>query len=61
MCWAFAMSLIPEAGLQSVLIPGAIVDRFFGLFTGANSSNPVNLNIVTVVFVVWFPESKWSR
>ena len=34
-------SSIPEPGLRSVLISGAIVDCFFGLFNGANSSNPV--------------------
>ena len=39
--WAFAMSSIPKAGLRSVLITGAILDHFC-LFTGANSSNPVN-------------------
>ena len=39
--WTFATSSIPEVGLRSVSIAGAIVDRFFCLFTGANSSNPV--------------------
>ena len=37
-----AVSLIPEAGLRSVLIKGAILDRFLAFSTGANSSNPVN-------------------
>ena len=38
------MSLIPEAGLRSVSIAGAIMDCFFGLFSGANISNPVNVH-----------------
>ena len=40
--WTFATSSIPEVGLRSVLIAGAIADHFFAFFTGANSSNPVN-------------------
>ena len=41
--WTFAASSAPEVGLRSVSIAGAIVDPFIGLFTGANSSNPVNI------------------
>ena len=30
--WTFATSLIPEVGLQSVSISGAILDHFLGVF-----------------------------